>query len=159
MKTINYESAICGSVSYEIPFKIKCNVSGVEKIYTSESYINKKIDKFKGLENLLKEYVCKDAKKMLKEGKEVSVISEELKANPHPKRNLKPKAEEVLDLSEGVIPEEEKNEGEVKDPSPEVVEVVEEMPIMKMDKRGMYRDVKGRVIGKDKLNLYRMVAE
>ena len=61
MKTITYKND-----TYQIPFKITCTVSGVTKTYTSEEYINGKLDRFGGLENLIKTYVCRDAKRAMK---------------------------------------------------------------------------------------------
>jgi len=58
MKTIKYKD-----YEYQIPFEIVCTVSGAKKTYTSEVYINGKIDRFGGLDKLRATYVCRDAKK------------------------------------------------------------------------------------------------
>lgn len=62
MKNITYKS-----FSYQIPFDITCTVSGVVKTYTSEEYINGKIDRFGSLDLLRANYISRDAKKAAKE--------------------------------------------------------------------------------------------
>ena len=74
MKNITYTDKKGQTWNYQIPFKITCTVSGVTKTYTSEEYINGKIDRFGGLENLLKTYVCRDAKKAVKGAGKTSVV-------------------------------------------------------------------------------------
>lgn len=62
MKNITYKT-----FTYQIPFNITCTVSGVVKTYTSEEYINGKIDRFGGLDQLRANYISRDAKKTAKE--------------------------------------------------------------------------------------------
>lgn len=61
MKNITYKT-----FTYQIPFNITCTVSGVVKTYTSEEYINGKIDRFGSLDLLLANYISRDAKKTAK---------------------------------------------------------------------------------------------
>ena len=65
-KTISYTDKKGRAWSYLIPFLITCTVSGVVKTYTSEDYINGKIDRFDGLDNLRKNYISRDAKRAIK---------------------------------------------------------------------------------------------
>jgi len=64
MKTVTFKSD-----SYELPFKITCTVSGVVKTYTSEEYVNKKIEQHGTLEAFRAQYVSKSARKTLKKQK------------------------------------------------------------------------------------------
>ena len=110
------------------------------KTYTLESYINRKIDRFGGLEKLYSKYVCKDAKKLLKEG----MTPEEVKMKLNP-----PKEEEV----------------KIEDPvMEEIQEVVEERieeviitPLAKKDKNGKYRNLKGHLIPEMELENYALM--
>ena len=140
-KTINFVSEVLDrEFTYEIPFHITCNVSGLVKTYTLESYINRKIDRFGGLEKLYSKYVCKDAKKLLKEG----MTPEEVKMKLNP-----PKEEEV----------------KIEDPvMEEIQEVVEERieevivtPLAKKDKNGKYRNLKGHLIPEMELENYALM--
>lgn len=140
-KTINFVSEVLDrEFTYEIPFRITCNVSGLVKTYTLESYINRKIDRFGGLEKLYSKYVCKDAKKLLKEG----MTPEEVKMKLNP-----PKEEEV----------------KIEDPvMEEIQEVVEERieevivtPLAKKDKNGKYRNLKGHLIPEMELENYALM--
>lgn len=140
-KTINFVSEVLDrEFTYEIPFRITCNVSGLTKTYTLESYINRKIDRFGGLEKLYSKYVCKDAKKLLKEG----MTPEEVKMKLNP-----PKEEEV----------------KIEDPvMEEIQEVVEERieeviitPLAKKDKNGKYRNLKGHLIPEMELENYALM--
>lgn len=149
-KTIVYNSDVLDrEFTYEIPFRITCNVTGLVKTYTLESYINRKIDRFGGLEKLHKNYICQDAKRLLKEGKSVEEVIQKL--NP-------PKEETPAPIQE-TVPEivSEKMEEILQ----EVEEVVETMleeklekPLAKKDKNGKWRDGRGHKISADKLELY-----
>ncbi len=66
MKNIKFQDSKGREWEYQIPFVIKCTVSGVEKTYTAEDYINGKIERFGGLDALRANYVSRDAKKLLK---------------------------------------------------------------------------------------------
>lgn len=63
MKNITYKKD-----KYQIPFEITCTVSGQVKVYTSEDFINGKIDRFGGLQKLRDTYVCRDAARLIKGG-------------------------------------------------------------------------------------------
>jgi hypothetical protein len=125
MKTITYKND-----TYQIPFKITCTVSGVTKTYTSEEYINGKLDRFGGLENLIKTYVCRDAKKALKGKTEKK------------KDEVKPK---------NIFAEMIKNQ-------PLMLTYPINKPVAKKDKKGNYRDAKGRIIAKANIDQYDLIA-
>ena len=125
MKTITYKND-----TYQIPFKITCTVSGVTKTYTSEEYINGKIDRFGGLENLIKTYVCRDAKRALKGKTEKK------------KEEVKP---------ENIFAEMIKNQ-------PLMLTYPINKPVAKKDKKGNYRDAKGRIIAKANIGQYDLIA-
>ena len=125
MKTITYKND-----TYQIPFKITCTVSGVTKTYTSEEYINGKLDRFGGLENLIKTYVCRDAKKALKGKTEKK------------KDEVKPK---------NIFAEMIKNQ-------PLMLTYPINKPVAKKDKKGNYRDAKGRIIAKANIGQYDLIA-
>lgn len=132
MKTVTHTTKDNVQHSYELPFKIKCNVSGVEKVYTSAEYINNRIDKAGSLEAMLKGYVSRDAKKTIKvEVPKVVAAIEEIKA----------KVEETKNLFETL-------KEEVKD----------ERPIAKRDARGILRNSKGHPIKKGTEELYQIAA-
>lgn len=80
MKNITYTDKKGQTWNYQIPFEITCTISGQVKTYTSEEYINGKIDRFGGLDQLRASYVCRDAKKAVKgaskEGKTSVVIGD-----------------------------------------------------------------------------------
>ena len=125
MKTITYKND-----TYQIPFKITCTVSGVTKTYTSEKYINGKLDRFGGLENLIKTYVCRDAKRALK-------------GKPEKKKDeVKPK---------NIFAEMIKNQ-------PLMLTYPISKPVAKKDKKGNYRDAKGRIIAKANIGQYELIA-
>jgi hypothetical protein len=71
MKNITYKND-----SYTIPFEITCTVSGQVKVYTSEDFINGKIDRFGGLQKLRDTYVCRDAQRLMQQGKKKEEIIE-----------------------------------------------------------------------------------
>ena len=125
MKTITYKND-----TYQIPFKITCTVSGVTKTYTSEEYINGKLDRFGGLENLIKTYVCRDAKRALKGKTEKK------------KDEVKPK---------NIFAEMIKNQ-------PLMLTYPISKPVAKKDKKGNYRDAKGRIIAKANIGQYDLIA-
>ena len=80
MKNITYTDKKGQTWNYQIPFEITCTISGQVKTYTSEEYINGKIDRFGGLDQLRASYVCRDAKRAVKgaskEGKTSVVIGD-----------------------------------------------------------------------------------
>ena len=95
MKNITYTDKKGQTWNYQIPFKITCTVSGVTKTYTSEEYINKKLDRFGGLDQLRASYVCRDAKRAVKgASKEVKIESTNYAkidfGKPTPTHELKP---------------------------------------------------------------------
>lgn len=142
-KTVVYKAD-----SYEIPFKITCTKTGIVKTYTSEEYINKKLDRFGGLEKLREVYVCKDAKRLLKEGKEVQEVIAELS---------KPKeAKEKAQVEDSVAKQEEVAEV-VKQ---EVKSITEEvLKIAKKDKNGKWRTEKGHLIKEEYLDQFTLLEE
>lgn len=87
MKNITYKT-----FSYQIPFEITCTVSGQVKVYTSEDFINGKIDRFGSLEKLKETYVCRDAQRLMQQGKKKEEIVELLKnGTPVPRTTPGPK--------------------------------------------------------------------
>ena len=130
MKNITYTDKKNQTWNYQIPFKITCTVSGVTKTYTSEEYINGKIDRFGGLENLLKTYVCRDAKRAMKS-------------------KLEKKKEEVQ--PKNIFAEMIKNQ-------PLMLTYPINKPVAKKDKNGKYRDAKGRIIAKANIDQYDLIA-
>ena len=130
MKNITYTDKKNQTWNYQIPFKITCTVSGVTKTYTSEEYINGKIDRFGGLENLLKTYVCRDAKRAMKS-------------------KLEKKKEEVQ--PKNIFAEMIKNQ-------PLMLTYPINKPVAKKDQNGKYRDVKGRIIAKANIDQYDLIA-
>lgn len=155
-KTIVYNSDVLDrEFTYEIPFRITCNATGLVKTYTLASYINRKIDRFGGLEKLHKTYICKDAKRMLKEGKTIQEVIAAL--NP-PKEEETP-VEQVEETIQEVTPEvvSEKMEEILQEVEEVVAEQLEEKlekPLAKRDKNGKWRDGRGHKIPADKLELY-----
>lgn len=142
-KTINFISEVLDrEFTYEIPFRITCNVSGLVKTYTLESYINRKIDRFGGLEKLYSKYVCKDAKKLLKEG----MTPEEVKMKLNP-----PKEEGAT------IPEEEQIVAQIEEVIEDQIEETIVTPLAKRDKNGRYRNLKGHLIPEIELEQYALM--
>lgn len=137
------KAIIFNGESFEIPFRLTCTVSGQVKVYTLQSFIEKKITRFGGLEKLRATYVCKDAKRLMKEGKSVEEIKEIL--NKELTQRLERNALKMISPK-------------VKKEDPIVIEVVE-LPLAKKDKRGLWRNEKGHIISKDNISNYRMVAE
>lgn len=158
-KTIVYNSDVLDrEFTYEIPFRITCNATGLVKTYTLASYINRKIDRFGGLEKLHKTYICKDAKRMLKEGKTIQEVIQAL--NP-PKEEGVPASpvEEIIIPEVEVTPEivSEKMEEilqEVEEVVEEKIEEILEKPLATKDKDGKWRNSRGHKIPADKLELY-----
>jgi hypothetical protein len=136
MKNITFVDSKNRSWDYQIPFNITCTVSGAVKVYTSEEYINGKIERFDGLDNLRKNYVSRDAKRA---AKAVQQLVPNAAPTPPVTEEVKPNV--FADLI-GKQPAEE--------PAPK--------PIAKQDKRGCYRNAKGHIIAKDKLDQYELVA-
>lgn len=135
--TKTYKTVTHGSDSYTIPFNITCTVSGLTKVYTSEEYINKKLDRFGGLEKLNQTYICRDALKLRKAGKSDEEIKQIL-SKPTTKDQPIPENTPVT-----------VNE--------QPTEAVVEKPIAKQDSKGKYRNEKGHLIAKDKLDQYTLV--
>ena len=70
---------------FTLPLRLKCTVSGKEVVYTSADYIRKKLEKYGGsLDRLRNEYICRDAKREMKEGKQVTQV-----INKIPDRSIK----------------------------------------------------------------------
>lgn len=157
-KVINFVSEVLDrEFTYEIPFKVTCTVSGLVKTYTLESYINRVIDRFGGLEKVHAKYVCKDAKRLLKEGKTVEEVI--LLLNP-PKTDIPvetptPAVEEVT-VPETVAEKMEEILQEVEEVISEQVEEVITKPLAKKDSSGKYRNSRGHVISADKLEFYQL---
>lgn len=62
-----------------LPLKLKCNISGKEVVYTSREYVEKKLLKYGGsLERMRKEFVCRDARRMVKDKVDLQTIQKEL---------------------------------------------------------------------------------
>lgn len=168
-KSVKFQSEVLDrEFTYEIPFRVTCIVTGLVKTYTLESYINRVIDRFGGLEKLHLKYVCKDAKRMLKEGKTVEEVINTL--NP-PKEETPAEEPAVESVSEEITapvmetteptPEAiaEKMEEifqEVEEVIAEQVEEVITKPLAKKDAKGKYRNSRGHVITADKLELYHL---
>jgi hypothetical protein len=127
MKNITFTDSKNRKWDYQIPFLITCNATGTVKTYTSEEYINRKIERFNGLDNLRATYICRDAKRA---GKTIKVepAPEEVKPNLF---------QEILDKQPLALP------------APK--------PVAKQDKNGKYRNAKGHLIAKDKLGEYELV--
>lgn len=61
----------------KVPYILTCIVTGLQKAYTSKDFVQRKIDNYGGDEaKMIAGYVCKDAKKAIKELGDVSKISE-----------------------------------------------------------------------------------
>lgn len=106
MKNVTYKT-----FSYQIPFEIVCTVSGVKKVYTSEEYINGKIDRFGGLDQLRAQYVSRDAKKAAKAaGAPIKEIKLEIKEGDKPEKTL---AEITVFKAEAPVPLTKANAGDV----------------------------------------------
>lgn len=68
----------------QVPFVMTCQVTGIQKVFTSRDYIQKKLDGFGGnMKKMLDTYVCEDAKRLLKEGKTVRQVIQLLGGNKH----------------------------------------------------------------------------
>ena len=64
---------------FTIPFVMTCQVTGLQKAFTSRAYIENKLRAFKGnMQRMLDTYVCDDAKRLLREGKTVRQVNLEL---------------------------------------------------------------------------------
>lgn len=70
--------------------KLKCLISGIERI-TSVDYLKSKENKFGSIENYLNNYISREALKLLKEGKSVSIIKQEL----NPENNFTPNEQQI----------------------------------------------------------------
>lgn len=81
MKNITYTDTKNRKWEYNIPFEITCTVSGQVKTYTAEEYINGKIERFDGLDNLRANYVSRDAKKAVKVAKPTTEGKLEIRVN------------------------------------------------------------------------------
>lgn len=141
-KQTNPKSVTHKGDEYQIPFQITCNVSGLTKVYTSEDYINGKLDRFGGLVKLRATYVCRDALRLRKGGMDDAAIRAKLNPVVVP--------EPVVDIT----PE----TAAVTESAPEAPQSTEK-PKAKKDKRGWYRDSKGHVIPKEKLGEYELIEE
>jgi len=64
------------SLQGKVP-KLKCLVSGIERV-TSMDYLKTKEEKFGSINNFTQNYICRDAIALLKEGKSVEQVKEEL---------------------------------------------------------------------------------
>ena len=159
-KTIVYNSDVLDrEFTYEIPFRITCNATGLVKTYTLASYINRKIDRFGGLEKLHKTYICKDAKRMLKEGKTIQEVIQAL--NPSKEEVVAEEApaspvEEVVTVPEIVSEKMEEILQEVEEVVEEKIEEILEKPLATKDKDGKWRNSRGHKIPADKLELYQL---
>jgi hypothetical protein len=94
MKNITFKDSKGREWNYQIPFEITCTVSGAVKVYTAEDYINGKIERFDGLDNLRATFVCRDAKKAVKvakqEGKtEITIGDKTVEVKPDPVISIK----------------------------------------------------------------------
>jgi len=155
-KTIVYNSDVLDrEFTYEIPFKITCNATGLVKTYTLESYINRKIDRFGGLEKLHKKYICKDANRLLKEGK---TIQEVIEALVPPVTPTTPPVEEVKEepvMETMEVPIEEVIEQEIiQEIETPVMEEQFDRPVAKKDANGKYRNSRGHIVKAELLEKY-----
>jgi hypothetical protein len=163
MKNKTIKSVTHNGDVYNIPFNITCTVSGLTKVYTSEEYINGKLDRFKGLENLRKTYVCRDAKKLLKAGKTPDEVKQILNKVAEAAPTPEVKTEVKVSLAATSVTQSDVQGMEVKpevDVTPEqapAAEVKDERPIATKDKRGFVRDEKGRLIKKSDHGKYNIV--
>jgi hypothetical protein len=63
---------------FTLPLKLTCKVSGKVVTYTSAEYVRKKLEKYNGsLKAMMEDFVCRDAKRGLKENKPVEQIKAE----------------------------------------------------------------------------------
>jgi len=86
------------SLQGKIP-KLKCIISGIERA-TSIDYLKTKEEKFGSIENFTRYFISRDAIRMIKEGKSIQEIKDEL--NPQnsfiPDINLINEAKKYYDL-------------------------------------------------------------
>jgi hypothetical protein len=70
------------AANIQVPFVMTCQVTGLQKVFTSRDYIQKKLDGFGGnMKKMLDTYVCEDAKRLHREGKTVRQIIQALGGN------------------------------------------------------------------------------
>jgi hypothetical protein len=70
----------------KVPLVVTCQVTGLQKAYTSREFIGRKIDNYGGdLKTMLDSYVCRDAKRLLREGKSVPEVIKALGGTKDPK--------------------------------------------------------------------------
>lgn len=64
--------------SFTLPLKFTCRISGKVVTYTNEDYVKKRLEKYGGsLKRMQDEFVCRDAKRDLKDHKTVEQIRTE----------------------------------------------------------------------------------
>jgi hypothetical protein len=74
------------ALDIKVPFIVTCQVTGLQKAYTSKDFVLRKIANYGGdVQNMLDTYVCKDAKKLLREGKSVEEVIKLLNGTKDPK--------------------------------------------------------------------------
>lgn len=101
MKDITYKTW-----KYQIPFEIVCTISGQVKTYTSEEFINGKIERFGGLDKLREKYVCRDAERLMKQGKSKEEVIELLKSGaPIPRTTVVKEPKVKAETTEVPAPE------------------------------------------------------
>jgi hypothetical protein len=60
---------------FDLPLTVTCRISGLQKTYTSREYVEKCLARYNGsLKAFLDDYTCRDAKRMLNDGKSVDEI-------------------------------------------------------------------------------------
>jgi len=67
------------SLQGKVP-KLKCLITGIERS-TSMDYLKTKEDKFGSIDNFVKNYISSDAVKLLKEGKDITNIRNQLNSD------------------------------------------------------------------------------
>jgi len=67
------------SLQGKVP-KLKCLITGIERS-TSMDYLKTKEDKFGSIDNFVKNYISSDAVMLLKEGKDITDIRNELNSD------------------------------------------------------------------------------
>jgi len=152
MKNITFTDSKKRIWNYEIPFSITCTVSGVVKKYTSEEYINKKIERFDGLDNLRKVYVSRDAKKAAKKAAAPATEVKPVVTTTEPVVVVEAPAEVKPVVDTATI----NLFADIMMKKPEMLALPEPLPIAKKDKNGKYRNAKGHLISEFNLKNFRL---
>lgn len=151
--------------TYSLPMQLVCTVSGLKKTYTSQDYVNGKLDRFGGLANLIAKYICREALKLRKAGKnddEIKAHFADRVAKQDAPKVTTPTAEVKPELPSepaGAPPAVNEPHVEVQAETAPVVEVVateeDTRPIAKKDSKGKWRNAKGHLISEFNLKNFR----